>query len=194
MFAHCKSRSPRCKHRPGACPNRISPRDLLSGTDFVRAQRGFSIVELFIAVAIILVICAIAVPGLLHSRVVANESLAVASMREIDTAESAYANTYGNGFANSLTQLGPPTSSNAKVSLNAAGLLDSQLGCSHQPCLRAGYGFAIIGTTVKPIQTYRSLGMPIHPGITGGRGYCNDQTHRLFADPDGNANCNQPVR
>jgi len=158
----------------------------------VRAHQGFSVVELFIAVAIILVICAIAIPGLLHSRVVANEALAVSSMREIDTAEMAYAGTYGTGYASSLTQLGPPLTA-AKVGPNAAGLLDSQLGCSHQPCLRAGYGFAIIGATLKPLPTYRSIGMPLHPGVTGGRGYCNDQTHRLFADPDGNANCTQPV-
>ena len=160
----------------------------------MRDLKGFSIIELLVAAAIILVICAIAVPGFLRSRVAANESLALVSMKEIDNAEIAYAAAYPEvGFAATLNQLGPPPA-NAKASAKAAGFLDSELGCAHQPCMRAGYGFSIVGASRKPVATYRSIAMPIRPGITGGRGFCDDQTHRLFADPDGNSECTQPVR
>lgn len=158
----------------------------------MRVQKGFSVVELLIVVALILVICAIAIPGLLHSRVAANESLAISSMHQIDTAQSAYAATYpAIGYATSLAQLGPPA--NGKVSPASAGLLDSVLGCSSQPCIRASYGFMLDTPRTNPVPTYRSIAMPIHPGISSGRGFCSDQSHHLLYDPDGNAHCTKNI-
>jgi prepilin-type N-terminal cleavage/methylation domain-containing protein len=160
----------------------------------MRAEKGFSVIELLIAIAIILVLTAIAIPSLLRSRVAANESLAVGAMRQIDTAETAYASTYpASGYANSLTQLGPPVGNNAKVSASAAGMLDSVLGCSLQPCVRDSYGFAIDAPRTTPATNYRSIAMPIHPGISGGRGFCDDQTHHMTYDPDGNAHCTKKM-
>jgi type IV pilus assembly protein PilA len=159
----------------------------------MRVQRGFSVIELLIAIAIILVMCAIAIPGLLRSRVAANESLALTSMRQIDTAQTAYAATYSAGYANSLAQLGPPRGINDKVSPTAAGLLDSVLGCSSQPCIRSSYGFALATPHGTPTPSYRSIAMPLHPGITGGRGFCNDQSHHMLYDPDGNAHCTKKL-
>jgi type IV pilus assembly protein PilA len=159
----------------------------------MRAEKGFSVIELLIAIAIILVLTAIAIPSLLRSRVAANESLALGAMRQIDTAETAYASTYpASGYATSLTQLGPPIG-NAKVSASAAGMLDSVLGCSSQPCVRDSYGFAIDAPGPAPATAYRSIAMPIHPGISGGRGFCDDQTHHMTYDPDGNAHCTKKV-
>ena len=68
-------------------------------------QKGFSLIELLIVVAIILIIAAIAIPNLLRSRMAANEASAVASLRTINTAQVVYSSTYNVGFAAALTNL-----------------------------------------------------------------------------------------
>ena len=71
-------------------------------------QRGFSLIELLIVVAIILIIAAIAIPNFLRSRIAANQASAIESLRVISTAEVTYSTTYGTGFSTSLSALGPP--------------------------------------------------------------------------------------
>ena len=69
-------------------------------------ERGFSLIELLIVVAIILIIAAIAIPNFLRSRIAANQASAIESLRVISTAEVTYSTTYGTGFSTSLAVFG----------------------------------------------------------------------------------------
>src|SRR5438445_10970242 len=71
-------------------------------------KKGFSLIELLIVVAIILIIAAIAIPNLLRSRVAANEASATAPLPTLGTAEITYASTYNSGFTDNLNKLGAP--------------------------------------------------------------------------------------
>src|SRR5258707_14558813 len=70
-----------------------------------RKQKGFSLIELLIVVAVILVIAAIAIPNLIRSRMAADEASAVGSLRSINTSQVVYQSTYGPSFAANLGQL-----------------------------------------------------------------------------------------
>jgi prepilin-type N-terminal cleavage/methylation domain-containing protein len=152
-------------------------------------ERGFSLIELLIVIAIILVISAIAIPSFMHSRIAANEASAVYSIRTINTAQVTYATSYPSvGYATTLNELASPTTSGPTSSTNA-GVLDWVLGCTTTTCPKSGYNFTITNTSGTPVSSYSVTAVPITPGVTGYRGFCSDNMNPVLYDPNGSSNC-----
>jgi len=145
------------------------------------SKKGFSLIELLIVVAIILIIAAIAIPNLLRSRIAANEASAVGSLRTINTAEITYNTTYGPlvGFA-SLSAMGPATGSPPVATSTAAGLLDANLASG----TKSGYSFVATPSGTNN-ATYTSTATPITVGTTGQRSFCSDASGVIQFDPSG---------
>lgn len=161
----------------------------------MRKKNGFSLIELLIAVAIILIIVAIAVPNLLKSKMAANEASAAASLRTISTANAIYSSTYEVGCAGSLAQLGPPSGACASDGSACADLLDSALSGVNPPSpkpIKNGYVFtysvpSATPTVTTPNTTYSVTATPASPGSSGTSTFCLDQTKIVLKDPTGTA-------
>ena len=145
-----------------------------------RKQNGFSLIELLIVVAIILIIAAIAIPSLLRSRISANEASAVGSVRAINAAEITYVTSYPTyGYAGGLTYLGQGTGSTCTPNQDTACLLDNTLACpgaaNGASCAKDGYSFTVSGPFVAPESSYQVNADPISAS-TGTRHFYSDVT------------------
>lgn len=143
-----------------------------------RRQQGFSLIELLIVVAVILVIAAIAIPNFMRSRIAANEASAVYAIRSITTAQTTYKITYPEvGYASEIAKLGPTNT----PSPDRAGLLGPDL--ADAPNEKSGYTFSSSGD----LQTFSAHGDPMRPGDTGVRSFCSDTPGVIFFSLPGTA-------
>ena len=154
-------------------------------------QKGFSLIELLIVVAIILIIAAIAIPNLLRSKMAANEASAVGSMRTLNTASVTYSTSYG-GYPTSLAVLGP-IAAGGTASSTLADLVDSVLASG----TKSGYSFSYTAGTTDTngnVLTYTIIASPTSPGTTGQRYFFTDQSGVIRANSAGAATAaNSPI-
>ena len=135
-----------------------------------KKNKGFSLIELLIVVAIILIIAAIAIPNLLRSRMAANEASAVGSIRTVNTSSVTYSTTYPDvGYPTTLAQLAP----SAAASSSAADLIDSVLAGG----TKSGYSFTMTAGAgaSTPQTTYTVAAAPVSTS-SGTRYFFSDQS------------------
>jgi prepilin-type N-terminal cleavage/methylation domain-containing protein len=156
------------------------------------AERGFSLVELLIVVAIILVICAIALPNFIRARIAANEGAAATNLRAITTASVVYSSQYNNGYPPTLATLGPPSGGSTVATCNTADLIDEVVAAGS----KSGYNYAFNpqGTAIIPAaqgcaaagyNDYFITATPRIENITGIRSFCASSDGVIHFDPSG---------
>ena len=158
----------------------------------MQKQKGFSLIELLIVVAIILIIAAIAIPNLLRARIAANEASGVSSLRTMNTAQATFQSTYPTvGFSSTIAALGPSASTGCTTpaSTNAC-LVDwlvSQATAVGTP--KSGYYFKETAgaATGGMLIGYTFDGLPSSVNQTGVRGFCSNEDWIIRFTPVGSA-------
>jgi type IV pilus assembly protein PilA len=156
---------------------------------------GFTLMELLIVIAIILILMLMAIPTIGGLKKQANETSAMNSVQVIMKAEMQYESTFpSTGYACSLAALGGDPKSGAPTPA-AAQLLQADLASG----IKSGYIFSVGNCTkantngTDRITGYQITAVPETVGKTGNRGFCSDEFGTIKSDPAGGNNCTQNV-